>query len=153
MTDLDRRPSPWRILVAGTVLNAPVGALYAYSVLLHPLEALLGLGRADLALVFAVAAAGFGVGMMLAPALYGRLGTPWLMLACGGIGALGIALAATARELAQLAVGYGVLFGIGGGAAYILVQQMANHVATARRGLMNGPLPTRSGAAVSAMLA
>ena len=68
------RPSPWRVLAAGTALNAPVGALYAFSVFLRPLEALLGLGRADLALVFAVAAGGFGAGMMAAPALYGRLG-------------------------------------------------------------------------------
>jgi MFS family permease len=115
-----------------------VGALYAYSVFLRPLEALLGVGRADLALVFAVAAAGFGVGMMLAPALYGRLGTPWLVLGCAAASTVGIALAATAEGLVRLAVGYGVLFGLGGGAAYILVQQMANHVVTARRGLMNG---------------
>lgn len=31
-----------------------------------------------------------------------------------------------------------MLFGIGGGAAYIVVQQMANHTVTARRGLVNG---------------
>ena len=140
MTDPDRRPSPWRVLAAGTALNAPVGALYAYSVFLRPLEALLGLGRADLALVFAVAAGGFGVGMMAAPALYGRLGTTWLVVGCAAANTLGIALAATAEGLLRLAIGYGVLFGIGGGAAYILIQQMANHVVTTRRGLMNGYL-------------
>ena len=134
------RPSPWRVLAAGTALNAPVGALYAFSVFLRPLEALLGLGRADLALVFAVAAGGFGAGMMAAPALYGRLGTTWLVLGCAAANTLGIALAATADGLVRLAVGYGVLFGLGGGAAYILVQQMANHTVTARRGLMNGYL-------------
>ena len=134
------RPSPWRVLAAGTALNAPVGALYAFSVFLRPLEALLGLGRADLALVFAVAAGGFGAGMMAAPALYGRLGTPWLVLGCAAANTLGIALAATAEGLVRLAVGYGVLFGLGGGAAYILVQQMANHTVLARRGLMNGYL-------------
>ena len=140
MTDPSRPPHLWRVLAAATVLNAPVGALYAFSVFLRPLEALLGLGRADLAVVFAIAAAGFGVGMTLAPALYGRLATRWLVLACGTVSALGIALAATAEGLARLAVGYGVLFGIGGGAAYILVQQMANHVVAARRGQMNGYL-------------
>src|SRR5512144_2745173 len=134
------RPSPWRVLAAATALIAPVGAIYAFSVFLRPLEALLGLGRADLALVFAVAAAGFGVGMMLAPTLYGRLAMPWLVLGCASVSAVGIALAATAGGLLRLAVGYGVLFGLGGGAAYILVQQMANLAVTARHGLVNGYL-------------
>lgn len=74
---------PWRVLAASTALNAPIGSLYAFSVFLQPLEALLGLTRADLAFVFALAAAGFGVGMMLAPTLYGVASTtttrekPW----------------------------------------------------------------------------
>ncbi len=126
------------MLAAATALTAPTGAVYAFSVFLRPLETLLGLGRADLVLVFAIAAAGFGMGMMLAPALYGRLATWWLVLGCAAVNTLGIALAATAEGLARLAVGYGVLFGIGGGAAYILVQQMVNHTVTARRGLVNG---------------
>lgn len=132
------RPSPWRVLAAATALNAPIGTLYAFSVFLRPLEVLLGLSRADLALVFALAAAGFGVGMMLAPALYGAASPPRLVLACAAANTLGIALAATAGGLAQLAIGYGILFGLGGGAAYILMQQMVNLAVTARRGLVNG---------------
>lgn len=138
MDDTDCRPGPWRVLAASTALNAPIGSLYAFSVFLQPLEALLGLTRADLALVFAVAAAGFGVGMMMAPGLYGVASTPVLVTACAVVNALGLALAATAGGLTQLAVGYGVLFGVGGGAAYILVQQMVNLVVTRRRGLVNG---------------
>jgi len=126
------------VIAAATALNLPIGALYAFSVFIQPLEALLGLTRADLALVFAVAAAAFGVGMMAAPALYRIAPTPWLVLACAGSGALGIALAANARGLLALAVGYGGLFGLGGGAAYILVQQMVNLTVTGRRGLVNG---------------
>jgi MFS transporter, OFA family, oxalate/formate antiporter len=130
--------SPWRVLAASTALNAPIGSLYAFSVFLQPLEALLGLTRADLAFVFALAAAAFGGGMMLAPGLYGVASTPLLVTACAVANALGLALAATAGGLAQLAIGYGVLFGLGGGAAYILVQQMVNLVVTRRQGLVNG---------------
>jgi OFA family oxalate/formate antiporter-like MFS transporter len=126
------------VLAASTALNAPIGSLYAFSVFLQPLEALLGLTRADLAFVFALAAAAFGVGMMLAPSLYGVASTPLLVTACAVANALGLALAATAGGLAQLAIGYGVLFGIGGGAAYILVQQMVNLSVTRRQGLVNG---------------
>jgi OFA family oxalate/formate antiporter-like MFS transporter len=128
----------WRAIAAATALNAPLGSLYAFSVFLQPLEALLGLTRADLALVFALAAAGFGGGMILAPAVYGAASTPLVVVACAVASALGIALAATAGGLAQLAIGYGVLFGVGGGAAYILVQQMVNLAVTSRHGLVNG---------------
>jgi len=138
MVDPNGRLRPWRVLAAATALNAPVGALYAYSVFLQPLEALLGLHRADLAFVFALAAAFFGVGMMLAPALYRIGSTPGLVLACAAANTLGIALAATAGGLVQLAVGYGMLFGLGGGAAYILTQQMVNLAVTSRQGLVNG---------------
>ena len=138
MVDPNGRLRPWRVLAAATALNAPVGTLYAFSVFLQPLEALLGLHRADLAVVFALAAAFFGVGMMLAPALYRIGSTPRLVLACAAANTLGIALAATAGGLVQLAVGYGMLFGLGGGAAYILTQQMVNLAVTSRQGLVNG---------------
>ena len=138
MTAPSRRPSPWRAIAAGTALNAPLGSLYAFSVFLRPLEALLGLTRADLALVFAVAAAGFGLGMNLAPLLYRVASTPVLVLVCAAASTLGIALAATAGGLPQLLIGYGVLFGLGGGAAYILVQQIVNLAVTSRHGLVNG---------------
>lgn len=134
----DVRPSPWRAVAAATALNAPLGSLYAFSVFLAPLEALLGLSRADLALVFALASAGFGVGMNLAPHLFGLGSASLLVLACAAASALGIVVAATAGGLAQLSIGYGVLFGVGGGAAYILAQQAVNLAITRRQGLVNG---------------
>jgi OFA family oxalate/formate antiporter-like MFS transporter len=138
VSDTDVRPSAWRAVAAATTLNAPLGSLYAFSVFLKPLESLLGLSRADLAFVFAVASAGFGAGMNLAPFVFGLASTPMLVLACAAASTLGIALAATAGGLAQLAIGYGVLFGAGGGAAYILVQQAVNLAVTRRHGLVNG---------------
>ncbi len=138
MSDAVVRQSAWRAVAAATALNAPLGSLYAFSVFLKPLEALLHLTRADLALVFGLASAGFGAGMNLAPHVYGLASTPTLVLACAAASSLGIALAATAGGLTQLAIGYGVLFGAGGGAAYILVQQAVNLTVTRRRGLVNG---------------
>jgi hypothetical protein len=49
-----------------------------------------------------------------------------------------MALAATAGGLLRLLIGYGVCFGVGGGAAYILMQQMVNLTVTGRHGLANG---------------
>jgi MFS transporter, OFA family, oxalate/formate antiporter len=132
------RPSPWRAVAAATALNAPLGSLYAFSVFLEPLEALLGVSRGDLALVFGVASAGFGVGMILAPRVFGLASPSGLVLACAAVSALGITIAATAGGLVQLAIGYGVLFGVGGGAAYIVAQQAVNMSLTSRHGLVNG---------------
>jgi OFA family oxalate/formate antiporter-like MFS transporter len=125
-------------VAAATALNAPLGSLYAFSVFLAPLERLLGLSRADLAFVFALASAGFGVGMNVAPSLFGLAPTSVLVLACAVAGSAGIVLAAVAGGLGLLALGYGVLFGLGGGAAYILAQQTVNLAVTRRHGLVNG---------------
>jgi len=48
------------------------------------------------------------------------------------------AVAATANGLVQLAIGYGMFFGAGGGAGYILAQQTVNLAVTRRQGLVNG---------------
>ena len=140
MIDTVHKPSPWRTIAAATALNAPLGSLYAFSVFLRPLEALLGVSRADLALVFALASAAFSGGMNLAPSLYRLAPAPVLLLGCAGTSAIGAALGATANGLTQLAMGYGVLFGGGGGAAYILGQQAVNLAVTSRQGLVNGYL-------------
>ena len=125
-------------MAAATALNVPLGSIYAFSVFLEPLESLLGLTRADLAFVFALSAAGFAAGMNLVPLTFGRAPAPLLALGCAGLSALGIALAATAGGLGQLALGYGVCFGAGVGAAYILFQQIVNLAVTSRHGLVNG---------------
>ena len=54
------------------------------------------------------------------------------------VAAGGVAVAATATGLPQLLLGYGVVFGTGGGAAYILCQQGVNMLVQRRRGLVNG---------------
>jgi OFA family oxalate/formate antiporter-like MFS transporter len=126
------------VVAAATVLNLPIGSFYAFSVFLKPLEAMLGLSRADLAFVFALAAAGFGAGMNVAPSVYRLTSPAVLVLASAAASTLGGALAATAGGLPQLAIGYGVLFGAGGGASYILVQQTLNLAVTRRHGLVNG---------------
>ena len=107
---------------------------------LAPLEALLGLRRADLALVFAVASAGFGAGMNLAPYVYRLAAPPVLLLSCASASTLGMVLAATATGRVQLALGYGVLFGVGAGASYVFGQQAVNLAVMRRHGLVNGYL-------------
>ena len=60
------------------------------------------------------------------------------MLASALVAAGGLATAATASGLPQLLLGYGVVFGTGGGVTYILLQQGVNMLVRRRQGLVNG---------------
>ena len=125
-------------LAAATALNLPFGTLYAFSVFLKPLEALLGVGRAEMSVVFALATITLTGGMVVAPAVYRRF-SPWaISVACGACAACGLFLAASATTFPQFVLGYGVLFGIGAGIGFILVQQGVNQSVSTRSGLANG---------------
>ncbi len=128
----------WAAIAAATAVNLPFGSLYAFSVFLKPMEAMLGASRAELSFVFGLASVFFTIGMLVAPYLFGLASTTVLLIACAVAGTGGVILAATTTGVLQLAVGYGILFGLGGGVAYILVQQGVNLMVTARKGLVNG---------------
>lgn len=149
-----RPQRPWAAIAAATVLNLPLGSIYAFSVFLKPIEAELGLHRSAMSLVFAVASVGFTVGMLLVPIAFGRLSAAALVGLSGAAGVVGVALSAAANGLDLLLVGYSVLFGISGGATYIVAQQSANLLITRNRGLVNGYITGLypAGAMVSAPL-
>jgi MFS transporter, OFA family, oxalate/formate antiporter len=125
-------------IAAATALNLPLGTLYAFSVFLKPVEALLGVGRTQMSFVFALATITLTVGMNVAPWFYRRFSPFTLALACAAMGAAGMWLAASADSFAQFALGYGVVVGPGAGIGFILVQQAVNQTVTSRRGLANG---------------
>jgi len=128
----------WAALLAATLMNLPLGSVYAFSVLLRPIEQELAIPRSALSLVFGLATVGFTVGSVGAAFLYRLAPAPILVLACALVAASGIALAATASGLAQLLLGYGIVFGTGGGVAFILLQQGVNMLVRRRQGLVNG---------------
>jgi MFS transporter, OFA family, oxalate/formate antiporter len=132
------RKRPWAGIATATLLNLPLGSLYAFSVFLRPLEQELGASRSELATVFALATICYTVGMNLAPRLYRLLPAPALILLCVLGATTGIALSAAARHLPQLVLGYSILFGICGGCAYVLAQQGVNLMISSHHGLING---------------
>jgi OFA family oxalate/formate antiporter-like MFS transporter len=125
-------------LAAATTMNLPFGTIYAFSVFLKPMESLMAIGRAEMTLVFGLAACSLTLGMNLAPLLY-RIVSPGALIAiAGACSAAGLFLTACATGLPELALGYGVLFGLGGGVGFIVVQQGVNQTMQARIGLVNG---------------
>ncbi len=125
-------------MAAATILNLPFGTIYAFSVLLKPMEALLGIGRAQMALVFSVASVCFTLGMLMGPPLYRRIRAVPLLLGAGALSTCGLLLATTATGIWQLMLGYGILFGLGGGIAFVMMQQGMNQTVASMSGLANG---------------
>lgn len=128
----------WAALLAATLMNLPLGSVYSFSVLLRPIEQELAIPRSALSLVFGLATVGFTAGSVGAAFLYRVAPAPLLVLASALAAAGGLLMAATASGLAQLLLGYGIVFGTGGGAAYILLQQGVNMLVRRRQGLVNG---------------
>ena len=134
------RAHPTAALAAATIMSLPLGSIYAFSVLLAPLEQLLQARRSELASVFGISAVFFTIGANLAPRLFGWIRAPLLVALTGALSSAGVALAAIAPSLSWLILGYGVLFATGGGMAYVVVQQCVNAAPLARPGLVNGYL-------------
>lgn len=134
------RTRPGAALAAATIMSLPLGSIYAFSVLLAPLEELLHASRSELASVFGISAVFFTVGANLAPRCFGRVGAPLLAAVTAALSATGVAVAAAAPSLGWLILGYGLLFATGGGMAYVVVQQCVNATPLARPGLVNGYL-------------
>ncbi|MDP2331745.1 MAG: MFS transporter [Reyranella sp.] len=128
----------WAALLAATLMNLPLGSVYSFSVLLRPIEQELAIPRSALSLVFGLCTVGFTVGSVGAAFLYRAAPAPILVLASALFAAGGIVMAATASGLEQLLLGYGIVFGTGGGVTYILLQQGVNMLVRRRQGLVNG---------------
>ena len=134
------RQRPSAAIAAATFMSLPLGSIYAFSVLLMPLEQLLQASRSELASVFGISTVFFTLGANLAPRLFGRARASLLVALTGALSVVGVTLAAAAPSLSWLVIGYGLLFATGGGMAYVVVQQCVNMAPLARPGLVNGYL-------------
>jgi MFS transporter, OFA family, oxalate/formate antiporter len=139
-TETSVRARPGLALAAATIMGLPLGSIYAFSVLIAPLEEVLGAKRSELATVFGISAVFFTVGANLGPRLFGRVRAPLLVALTGTLSAAGVVLAAVAPSLGWLILGYGLVFAVGGGMAYVVVQQAVNSTPITRPGLVNGYL-------------
>ena len=128
------------VLAAATILNLPFGTIYAFSVFLKPVEALLGVSRTQMSVVFGLATITLTLGMLIGPRLYRSVAPAVLVLgSCLGSVA-GLITMANASGFAQLLIGYGLMYGIGGGICFVLAQQAVNQTAESASGLVNGYL-------------
>ncbi len=129
---------PGAALAAALLVMFGLGAFYAWSVFVEPLERALGASRGEISLAYAAATVGFTLGMMAAPRLFGRVGAPALALAACAAAGSGLAIAGWASSAALVTLGFGGIFAVANGVGYGLALEVAQTALARRRGLASG---------------
>jgi OFA family oxalate/formate antiporter-like MFS transporter len=127
----------WR--VAGALLmNLPLGALYAWSIFVLPLEKEFGWTRTETSWVFTIAVFVFGLSFIAAGRIQDRRGPFWVSVAGAVMFSLGWILATYARSLGSLYMTMGVVLGLGSGFGYATPIPVLSKWFPDRRGLAVG---------------
>jgi len=112
-------PNRWIIVVAAVIIQMCLGAVYAFSVLVPPLEAQFRWSRIETSPAFTIALLVFALSMIPAGRLQDRKG-PRLVATVGGISlGLGMILSGFTSSLIWLYVSYGLIGGLGIGLTYV----------------------------------
>lgn len=125
-------------MAGSAAANGGFGTLFAWSVLVKPAAADMGVRAGQLAPVWATALVAFSIGVLTAGAALRLLGAARVLLAAGGLATVGIAVAGTAPSLAWVAAGYGAAFGLAAGVGYGTALAVGAAATQSRRGLALG---------------
>jgi OFA family oxalate/formate antiporter-like MFS transporter len=131
----------WGLVVAAVLVQLALGAVYAWSVFNKPLQEAFGWSKTEAVLPFEVAIGTIFIGSLVGGRIQDRLGPRPVALAGGVLYSAGIILASlvnTSDQLWLLVLTYGVMGGIGLGAAYITPIAMLSKWFPDKRGLITG---------------
>lgn len=128
----------WAAVLLAAVQVMGLGALYAWSVLIEPVQTHFGIDRTGTGMVFSISIFVFTLGVMAAP----RLCAAWRLSAVGAgacfVGATGLTGAALAPGFWTFVATYAGLFAAASGVGYAAGLQMAVMSGVARPGLATG---------------
>jgi OFA family oxalate/formate antiporter-like MFS transporter len=139
--DRDPTRGRWWIVIAAVLVQLALGAVYAWSVFNQPLQDQFGWSKAEAVLPFEVAIGTIFIGSLIGGRIQDRVGPRPVALGGVVLYSIGIMLASLVSSDGQLwllVVTYGVLGGIGLGAAYITPIAMLAKWFPDRRGLITG---------------
>lgn len=139
--DHGRTRGRWGIVVAAVLVQLALGAVYAWSVFNKPLQDQFGWSKAEAVLPFEVAIGTIFIGSLIGGRIQDRRGPRPVALGGAVLYSVGIMLASlvsSGDQLWLLVLTYGVLGGIGLGAAYITPIAMLAKWFPDKRGLITG---------------
>lgn len=129
----------WPVVLGALLIQASLGAIYIYSVFKPGLKTHFPSWSAtDLALPSQVVLAVFALSMIVSGRIQDRIGPKKTATAGAAFILLGMYVAAKAGTLAQFVLGFGILGGIGIGAAYVCPIAACVKWFPDRRGLVTG---------------
>ncbi|MBS7627209.1 OFA family MFS transporter [Candidatus Bathyarchaeota archaeon] len=109
----------WLIVASAIIIQLCLGAVYAFSILVPPLEAEFGWKRIETSPAFTIALLVFSISMIPAGRLQDRKGPKLVATAGGVILGLGMVLSSFTHSLPWLYMSYGVIGGLGIGLTYV----------------------------------
>lgn len=128
----------WLPVVGGVCMNLALGALYAWSVFVLPLEREFGWSRAETSWTFTIAIVTFAASFILAGRIQDLRG-PRICAAIGGtLVGVGFVLSSFTTSLLYLYVIFGVIVGLGNGFGYATPVPVASKWFPDKRGLVVG---------------
>src|SRR3954470_14364692 len=131
----------WWLVAAAVLVQLALGAVYAWSVFNKPLQGQFGWSKTEAVLPFEVAIGTIFIGSLVGGRIQDRRGPRVVALAGGilySIGIMAASLVSDSDQLWLLVLTYGVLGGIGLGAAYITPIAMLTKWFPDKRGLITG---------------
>jgi OFA family oxalate/formate antiporter-like MFS transporter len=140
-TDPNPTRGRWWIVVAAVLVQLALGAVYAWSVFNAPLQAEFGWSKAQAVLPFETVIGTIFIGSLIGGRIQDRLGPRPVALGGAALYSVGVMLASLVSRSDQLwllVLTYGVMGGIGLGAAYITPIAMLTKWFPDRRGLITG---------------
>lgn len=125
-------------VVAAAILMLTLGGLFAWSVLVTPLQESTKASLTALSSVFSCAIISFSLAMVLGPSLYRRCDASVTASIVCVAAAVGLAITGLSNSIWWIGAGYGVLFGVANGFGYSLALQAVSCTVNNNRGLAIG---------------
>src|SRR5262249_15338865 len=139
-------PNRWLPVLGGLLINLALGAFYAWSVFVPPLEREFGWTRAQSSWVYTIAIICFALTFVIAGRLQDVKGPRLCAFLGGALVSAGFILASFTSSLTTLYIFYGVTVGVGNGFGYAAPTPVGSKWFPDRRGLVVGLMVAGYGA-------
>lgn len=126
------------VLMSASLMSAVLGSVHAFSIFLQPLEIQFAVGRSTISLIYSGALICLTLAVLFGHRIYARVSAAVFVSLTAMLGALGVAIAGVASDLAFVWLGYCVFFGIANGLGYGFGLQIAAQFNPGREGAAMG---------------